>query len=196
MLDTNRYTWRHNNLVNFIVSNVDTKKYTVYSDLPGMEAPGGGTIPPALCVTRFKPDIVIVDSLKKTLHIYELTVPLSCNIDARHQEKTQKYSTFITDITGFSCSLNCFEVSSTGFISTRNLTTLKSLHKLMRIELKKSVFLSNLNSLAWYGSYQVWLSREDPTFASPPYLIPHLGNLPSSNDDDGNGRIRSTGPGM
>ena len=50
MLDTGRYTWRHNNLVNFIVKNVD-KRFTVYSDLPGMEAPGGGTIPPALCVT-------------------------------------------------------------------------------------------------------------------------------------------------
>ena len=60
MLDTHRYTWRHNNLVNYIVTNVD-KKFTVYSDLPGMEAPGGGTIPPALCVTKMKPDTVIMD---------------------------------------------------------------------------------------------------------------------------------------
>ena len=56
MLNTDRYTWRHNNIVNFIVSNIDSK-YKVYSDLPGWEAPGGGTIPPALCVTNLKPDI-------------------------------------------------------------------------------------------------------------------------------------------
>ena len=49
MLDT----WRHNNLVNFVVNNIDSK-FTVYSDIPGWEAPVGGTIPPALCVTRLK----------------------------------------------------------------------------------------------------------------------------------------------
>ena len=69
MLNTKRYTWRHNNLINFIVDNVD-KRYKVYSDLPGWEAPGGGTIPPNLCVTNLKPDIVIVDNEKKNLHIF------------------------------------------------------------------------------------------------------------------------------
>ena len=177
MLDTDRYTWRHNNLVNFIVTNVD-KNLTVFSDLPGMEAPGGGTIPPELCVTRLKPDIVIVDTHTKTLHIYELTMPMMANIDARHNEKTNKYSHFLTDISGYKCNLNCFEVTSTGFVSTRNQKTLHKLHSLMRKDLKRSVFMNNLNSLAWYGSYQIWLSREDPTFTSLSFLIPHIGVLP------------------
>ena len=176
MLDTDRYTWRHNNLVNFIVTNVD-KRFTVFSDLPGMEAPGGRTIPPALCVTKLKPDIVIQDTHTKTLHIYELTMPLTRNIDTRHQEKTTKYTPFLTDITGYKYKLNCFEVPSTGFINTRNKVTLHNLHKLMRKELKRSDFMNNLNSLAWYGSYYIWLSREDPTFTSPSYLIPHLGTM-------------------
>ena len=176
MLETGRYTWRHNNLVNFIVNNVD-KKFTVYSDIPGWEAPGGGTIPPALCVTNHKPDIVIVDPLNKALHIYELTMPLSKNIDARHAEKTLKYTHFLTDITGYTTTLNCFEVSSTGFVNKSNHTTLDKLHKLMRKDLKKSVFKNNLNALAWYGSYQIWISRENPEFATPPFLIPHIGDL-------------------
>ena len=188
MLDTARYTWRHNNLVHFIVTNVDSK-FTVYSDLPGMEAPGGGTVPPNLCITNHKPDIVILDKHNKKIHIYELTMPLMSNIDARHQEKTNKYAHFLTDVTGYTATVNCFEVTSTGFISTRNHDTLKTLHKFMRPEIKKSEFLSNLNSLAWYGSYQIWLSREDPTFTSPPYLIPHLHQLPP-------GRARATGPGQ
>ena len=179
MLESQRYTWRHNNLVNFIVTNVDSQ-FKVYSDLPGFEAPGGGTIPPAICVTNLKPDIVIVDEQTKTLHIYELTMPSMTNIEARHTEKTNKYSHFLTDITTYKTSLNCFEVTSTGFVSSRNVKTLHQLHKLMRKDMKKSVFMNNLNSLAWYGSYQIWLTRNDPVFTIPAFLIPHLGDLPAT----------------
>ena len=78
MLNTARYTWRHNNLINFIVSNVDKSRFKIFSDLPGWETPGGGTIPSDLCVTSLKPDIVIVDETNKQLHIFELTVPFFC----------------------------------------------------------------------------------------------------------------------
>ena len=174
MLDSARYTWRHNNIVHFIVTNVDSR-FKVYSDLPGWEAAGGGTIPPALCVTNLKPDIVIMDEHKKTLHIFELTMPLNRNIDDRNKEKTMKYTPFLTDITGYNCTLNCFEISSTGFINTRNKTTLNIIHKFIKKSITKSTFMENLNSLAWYGSYKVWLNREDPGFATPPFLVPHLG---------------------
>ena len=125
-------------------------------------------------VTNLKPDIVIFDNDKKILHIYELTLPVTMNIDQRNTEKTQKYSHLITDITGYNCTVNSFEVSSTGFINKRNKSTLLTLHKFMKQDIKKSTFLSNLNSLAWYGSYKSWLTRDDPTFADPPFLIPHL----------------------
>ena len=68
----------------------------------------------------------------------------------------------------------CFEVSSTGYINARNKSTLTTLHSFLGKDMKKSVFLSNLNSLAWYGSYQLWLTREDKEFADPPFLIPHI----------------------
>ena len=90
----------------------------------------------------------------------------------------KKYSHFLTDISGYKCTITCFEVTSTGFINTRNQKTLHTLHSFMRKDLKRSVFMNNLNMLAWYGSYQIWLSREDPTFTSPSYLIPHIGDLP------------------
>ena len=125
-------------------------------------------------MTRLKPDIVIVDEIKEKLRIFELTVPLTTNIDQRNSEKTQKYTTFLTDITNYTCTLNCFEVSSTGYINARNKSTLTTLHSFLGKDMKKSVFLSNLNSLAWYGSYQLWLTREDKEFADPPFLIPHI----------------------
>ena len=90
------------------------------------------------------------------------------NIDTRHNEKTNKYSHFLTDITGYKSTVNCFEVTSTGFVNTRNQKTLHTLHSFMRKDLKRSVFMNNLNMLAWYG----------PTFTSPSYLIPHIGDLP------------------
>ena len=174
MLKTDRYTWRHNNLISYIVNNIDKSRFKVYSDLPGWEAPGGGTIPSQLCVTKLKPDVVVVDESNQKVHIFELTVPLTRNIDQRYNKKTLKYTPFLTDLTNFGCTLNCFEVSSTGYISPRNKLTLSTLHSYMTKETKKSFFLSNLNSLAWYGSYQLWLSREDKEFITPPYLIPHL----------------------
>ena len=49
------------------------------------------------------------------------------------------------------------------------------MHMFMKQDINKSTFLSNLNSaLAWYGSYKIWLTRDDPTFANPPFLIPPL----------------------
>ena len=122
-------------------------------------------------------------TLKWTLNIFELTVPLNMNIENRHQEKMQKYTPFITDITGFNCKVNCFEVSSTGYINSRNKETLLNLHKFMRTGIKRTSFLENINSLAWYRSYKVWLSREDPEFAVPPFLIPHLGDLPPARQN-------------
>ena len=96
------------------------------------------------------------------------------NIDQRIREKSQKYTPFLTDITNYKCTVNCFEVSSTGYINDRNRSTLATLHSFLRKDMKKTTFLSNLNSLAWYGSYQLWLTREDQEFAAPPFLIPHL----------------------
>ena len=172
-LDTGRYTWRHNCVVSYIVNNVDTK-YTVYSDLPGHTAPGGGSIPPELCVTALKPDIVILDKHKKTIHLFELTCPGEKHIETRHKEKSNKYAHFITDITEYTCSVDCFEVSSKGFLTTRNHTTLNKLHKFMKPGTTQSNFKSNISALSLTASHHLFLCRNDPTFLEPPYLLPPL----------------------
>ena len=172
-LDTGRYTWRHNCVVSYIVNNVDTK-YTVYSDLPGHTAPGGGSIPPELCVTALKPDIVILDKHKKTIHLFELTCPGEKHIETRHKEKSNKYAHFITDITEYTCSVDCFEVSSKGFLTTRNHTTLNKLHKFMKPGTTQSNFKSNISALSLTASHHLFLCRNYPTFLKPPSLLPPL----------------------
>ena len=99
-------------------------------------------------------------------------VPLTSNQDQRHSEKSRKYVPFVTDITEHTTTVNSFEISSTGFIIKSNRSTLSTLHSFMRKDLKKSTFLSNLNALAWYGSYKIWLTREEPNFVDPPFPLP------------------------
>ena len=86
-------------MVKYIMDSLDTTQFSVFSDLPGLEAAGGGTIPPEICVTNLKPDIVILDKKKKELHIFELTFPLERYIEERHLFKQNKYAHFATYIT-------------------------------------------------------------------------------------------------
>ena len=67
MLYTGKYTWRPKNLVHFIVTNM-YERFTVFSDLTGMKAQGGGTIPAALCVKNLNTDIVFEDTHTKKFH--------------------------------------------------------------------------------------------------------------------------------
>ena len=130
---------------------MDTK-FGVYSDLPGHTAAGGGSIPPELCVTTLKPDIVILDDQAKTIHLFELTCPSENNINQRHTEKTNKYAQFMTDISEYKCKVDAFEVSSKGFISPRNHTTLATLHKYINPSIKLQLFKKNILAIALTAS--------------------------------------------
>ena len=85
ILNQGRLTWRHDGIVNYIASCVDTDKFQVYADVPGHQTPAGGTIPADVLVTPDRPDIVIYDKKKKTMHVFELTVPYEHNLEKRHR---------------------------------------------------------------------------------------------------------------
>ena len=89
LLDTGRWTWRHDKIVNFVVNSLDTTKYIIHIDIAGHEAEGGGTVPPEVCATNLKPDITIWDKAQNKFHMFELTCPLERNIETRHLEKKQ-----------------------------------------------------------------------------------------------------------
>ena len=164
--DTGRWEWRHNCVLNYIVSSVNTSKYTVYSDLEGHQSAGGGTVPPEICVTGQRPDIVILDNTAKTINLFELTCPLECNIEKRNLDKHNKYAHFLTDCSGYDCTVTCFEVSSKGFISTRNHTSLATLNKYMNSSIKLSTFKKNISALA--GSVAPTPPSHSPPTCRPP----------------------------
>ena len=140
--ETGRLTWRHNCIVSYVVNCIDTEKYTVFSDIPGHTAAGGGSVPPGICITAQKPDIVIVEKSLKSIHLFELTCPLEQNIVKKHDIKLNKYAHFVTDFSNESmkCNLSCFEVSSRGLITPENHDNLHELHKYTRKGLKLSTF--------------------------------------------------------
>ena len=103
-----------------------------------------------------------------------LTCPSEKHIDTRHTQKSNKYAHFLTDITHFKPTVNCFEVTSKGFISNRNHSTLNTLHKFIKPGLSKAQFKSNISALSVTASHHIFLCRNEPTFLEPPYLLPPL----------------------
>ena len=70
----------------------------LYADIPGHQAPHGGTIPPNVLVTALKPDIVIVNELSEEVVVFELTCPWDTNIDRSHRYKSEKYAPLVNDL--------------------------------------------------------------------------------------------------
>jgi hypothetical protein len=172
-LDQKRYTYRHDNIIKYIVDCIDKNKFKVHSDIDGHTTQNGGTIPAHMTVTDLKPDITITDEAKKTVHIVELTVPFESNIKVRNTEKTNKYSHFITDITSHNVFLTAFEVGARGFLSTENTNRLKEIHKHYCLKtVNQSKFLHNISALAITGSYYIYTARKQPTWSTPGFLSP------------------------
>ena len=117
---------------------------------------------------------MIQDKIKKTLHIFELSVPIETNgnIEKRHREKSDKYAHFATDITGYNCQITCFEIGSRGYISTRNHASLFTLHKFTKPGIKLSKFKENISALSIYSSYHIFITRKEELFVELPFLLP------------------------
>ena len=170
-LENGKFLWRHNNIVNYVLKCLDLSKFTVHSDIPGYTI-GGGSVPPEICITAQKPDIVILDQKQKVIHIFELTVPLEHNIEDRQTDKMNKYAHFLTDCSGYKCNVTAFEIGSRGYISTRNHSALYTLHKFTKPGLKLSKFKENISALSVYSSYHIFITRNEEMFNQPPFLLP------------------------
>ena len=125
-------------------------------------------------MTVQKPDIVIIDKHKKSIHLFELTCPLEEHIDTSHMEKSNKYAHFTTDISDYNCKVDAFEVSSKGFLTTRNHTTLAKLHKYINPSIKLTLFKKNISALSLTASYHIVNCKAEPAFVEPPYLLPPI----------------------
>ena len=168
------FTWRHNNIVNYIVQSVDTSQYKVHSDLPRHETSNGRSLPPSMVVTNLKPDIVIIDDKKKEDKLFELTCPIEHNIHKQHIYKSDEYAHFETDIKTHKTTVCAFEVGSRATLINENIARLSSLHKYLKRHIKKSTFIKKIKALSTLSSYYIFTARKNQTWDHTAFINPPL----------------------
>ena len=171
-LTQGRYTWRHDNILRYICELLDSDRYTVYSDLEGYSAGNGGTIPVRLTVTNMKPDLVIIDDIKKIVKIFELTAPFESNIRSRNNFKKEKYAFLIQDIKSHTVTVTAFEVGVRGFLTAENLKSLKTINTFCKKNTKFKTFADNISAISINSSYYIYTCRKEPAWVSPGPLGP------------------------
>ena len=176
-LEQGRFTFRHDNILYYISTCLDKKRYKCFMDLEGQRTEAGGTIPSSLLVTAKKPDIVIVDQKSKSVHIFELTVPGESRLDTAHRLKTESYSHFVTDIKTHKVTVTPFEVGAhTGHINSDNKKRLHSLHSFCTKDIKLKKFKENISSVTILSSYYIFNCRNQETWSTPDHILAPFSN--------------------
>ena len=159
-------------MIRYIVECVEKDKFTVYSDKPGFRTANGGSIPATMCVTLQKPDVVILDDIKKEVHMFKLTVNWETLCDKNNKYKNDRYAHFLTDITTHTPSRTAFEVGGRGQISKDKMQRLQQIHKFTKQAKKLITFNNNLSAFAVNYSYFISTCRKQPVWSQTDYLGP------------------------
>ena len=176
-LNQGRYTWRHNSVLSSLINLIRPhlrEGMTIFSDMPGYQAPHGGTIPPHILVTALKPGIVIVSSLSQEVIVLELTCPWDANIVRSHNFKAEKYAPLINDLSQrHVVSFFPVEVSARGHVSKENRSRVKAF-LLKSCNANRAISKSLIcvsSKAALLSSYTIFNARGEPTWEDPPPLV-------------------------
>ena len=129
-LDQGRFTWRHNTVLMSIIEVIRPRlgSFELFSDMPGLTAPHGGTIPPHILVTNLRPDLFLFDETTRVAVVFELTCPWDSNIDRNHTYKEDKYSPLVADLfRSFKTYLFSVEVSAQSQLTKANRSCIQVL---------------------------------------------------------------------
>ena len=146
----------------------------LFSDMPGYQAPHGGTVPPHILVTALKPDICIISETSQEIIIFELTCPWDTNIVRSHNYKSEKYAPLVADLSQTRVvSFFSVEVSARGQITKENRSRLKCF-LLKTCSAQRGVFKSLIDvasKAALLSSYSLFAARKEPTWEDPAPLV-------------------------
>ena len=173
-LTQGRYTWRHNSVLNHIASTIVQNKppnLEVFSDIAGQDI-NGGTIPPDILTTQFRPDLVLLNRQQKTICLLELTCSFERNAEAAFIRKSMKYATLKSDLEdkGFKCFLVPFEVGSRGHIRKSTKSNIFNIFSTMRISANSNHCVKNMSKISLLSSYTIFHAYTQPTWRDPPFL--------------------------
>ena len=172
-LEQGRFTWRHDSVLNTIVSFVNSKLrpgFVIFSDLAGYQSPNGGVIPPHILVTPLRPDLFVVNEGTREIVLFELTCPWEQNIDRSHSYKEDKYAPLVADLSRSYKVFNfSVEVATRGLITKYNKARLKSLAlrccDVGNGDIKK--FIACCSKASLLSSFSIFHARNEPTWSSP-----------------------------
>ena len=161
------YSWRHDNILLRIRNFVQSKlpEHEVYCDICvdgySFKDIKVHTIPEDIYQTNLRPDLVVVDRVKKILNIIELTVPFESNILKAQEYKSNKYASLIAGVieSGFSCFFHSLEVGSRGIVSHGASQLFRSVCKASRQETK--VLLKSLSHDSLKCSYLIFREKDN-----------------------------------
>ena len=173
-----RFTWRHNSVLSYMAETLKESlpdNIKVYADLEWHKV-CGGTLPPNIVQTESRPDLVLVDSVQRTVWLLELTCSFESNFEAANKRKTERYACLAADIeaSDYQCNNLPFEIASRGYINMENKSTLTAVHQLCQPKTRLRHFLQNISKTSLLCSYSIYLSRNDRDWTSSELLRPRL----------------------
>ena len=163
-----RYTWRHNSVLRMLTNaakNNTNNDIQIYADIEGHTV-NGGTIPANIQVSSQRPDMVIVDSINRTIIIFELTVCFETNIESAQSRKLDRYAALVADINAnnWTVTLKTLEIGCRGFINKNNKSKLNNMLKASNSRTKLSHLVSDLSRCAILCSFSIFTSRQEATW--------------------------------
>ena len=161
-------------LVDRIVSNKPATM-EVYADLDGWRV-NGGTVPSDLVATGQIPDIVLLDRVKKTIVLLELTCPFDSSqssFKAALDRKTLRYCRLALDCEGlgFTSYNTPLEIGARGVITARNHAVLAMVAGMTGIRNVKTL-RRTLGKIALLASHRIYLARNSPDWSSGKLVTP------------------------
>ena len=140
-LTQGRYTWRHDSVLNCLLSNVwETLSATshLHADIPTWRASESppATIPTNISTTRARPDMVLIEDL--SVNLLELTIPTNTYeaLQAARSRKSEKptYLQLVSDLEdrGLSVSFQTLEIGSLGHFTPHAVKCLTSIFSLSK----------------------------------------------------------------
>jgi hypothetical protein len=169
----NRYLFRHNNVLTAFLEGIEVHAngWKLYVDLPDSkyyctevhkELGLSEKLKPDLVLTRIAKDKATKE-LYEEIHILELTVPLTRNVEARAAEKMKKYENWIKNLgQGRRAVVHTFEIAAdTGFASK---TLFEAMLPLRIPKLIKKAISQEMSVEAVKASAKIWRCRNSHSF--------------------------------
>ena len=143
----------------------------LFSDMPGYQAPHGGTIPSNILATALKPDIFIFNERSEEAVVFELTCPWDRNIARSHSFKSVKYAPLIAELSRTRVvSFYSVEVSARGQITRLKSFLFKCCHESKPMS---KPLLNTASEALLLSSYSIFCARKEPTWENPAPMVLH-----------------------